>query len=231
MKPQLTRAIHDYFFAKSLEKTRPGGIMALITSRYTMDKNNDAIRRHLAAQADLLGAIRLPNTAFKANAGTEVTTYIVFLRKHAPGAQPAGEPWQHLEAIDSAAGPIEVNEYFARHPEMMLGKMKLAGTMYRGAEPTLEGQLTPELLTKAVTALPKGAYVPRDRERPPPKPILDAEAFTGIKDGAYAEQDGDIVGTQWPCVRAHGPYRACRGAHQGHDGRPRRRAAGLPDAA
>ena len=94
MKRQLTRAIHDYFFAKSLEKVRPGGVMALITSRYTMDKQDDTIRRHLAEHADLLGAIRLPNTAFKGNAGTEVTTDILFLRKRAPGAQPAGQAWR-----------------------------------------------------------------------------------------------------------------------------------------
>jgi N12 class adenine-specific DNA methylase len=193
MKPQFTRAIHDYFFAKSLEKVRPGGVMALITSRYTMDKENDTIRRHLAEHADLLGAIRLPNTAFKANAGTEVTTDILFLRKRAPGVQPAGEAWQHLETIDSPDGPLEVNEYFARHPEMMLGKMKLEGTMYRGAEPTLDGQLTPELLNRAVKALPKGAYVPKDEGRGPPPPVLDAESFTGIKDGAYAERDGALV--------------------------------------
>ncbi len=193
MKHQLTRSIHDYFFAKSLEKTRPGGMMALITSRYTMDKENDAIRKHLAEHADLLGAIRLPNTAFKGNAGTEVTTDILFMRKRAPGALPSGEAWQHLETIDSPDGPIEVNEYYARHPEMMLGKMKLEGTMYRGAEPTLEGQLTPELLKQAVNALPKGAYVPTDEGRGPPPAVLDAEAFTGIKDGAYAERDGAIV--------------------------------------
>jgi hypothetical protein len=121
--------------------------MALITSRYTMDKQDDTIRKHLAEHADLLGAIRLPNTAFKGNAGTEVTTDILFLRKRAPGAHPSGESWQHLETIDSPDGPIAVNEYFARHPEMMLGKMKLEGTMYRGAEPTLEGSLRRSCLT------------------------------------------------------------------------------------
>lgn len=131
IKPQLTRAIHDYFFAKSLEKLRPGGVMALITSRYTMDKENGAVRQYLAEHADLLGAIRLPNTAFKGNAGTEVTTDILFLKKRQPGAQPAGEAWQKLDTIESPDGPIAVNEYFARHPEMMLGKMKLEGTMYR----------------------------------------------------------------------------------------------------
>jgi N12 class adenine-specific DNA methylase len=193
MKHQLTRTIHDYFFAKSLEKLRPGGVMALITSRYTMDKQTDTIRRHLDEHADLLGAVRLPNTAFKVNAGTEVTTDILFLRKRAPGAQPAGQAWRLLETIDSPDGPIAVNEYYARHPEMMLGQVKLEGRMYRSAEPTLEGQLTPELLQKAVESLPQGAYIPRDQERGPPPALLDADAFTGIKDGAYAERDGVLV--------------------------------------
>src|SRR6202041_2651904 len=103
--------------------------MALITSRYTLDKQDPAIRRYLADRADLLAAIRLPNTAFKANAGTEVTTDILFLRKRAPGAQQAGHAWRGLESIDSPDGPIAVNEYYARHPEMMLGTMKLEGTM------------------------------------------------------------------------------------------------------
>jgi N12 class adenine-specific DNA methylase len=193
MKPQLTRAIHDYFFAKSLEKLRPGGVTALVTSRYTMDKENDTIRRHLAEHADLLGAIRLPNTAFKENAGTEVTTDILFLRKRMPGAEPAGDPWRRLETINSPDGPIAVNEYYARHPEMMLGQMKLEGTMYRGAEPTLEGQLTAELLRRAVQALPEGAYIPRDQARGPPPAVPDTDSFTGIKDGAYAMRDGGLV--------------------------------------
>ena len=163
-KRPLTRAIHDYFFAKSLDKLRPGGVMALITSRYTMDKQDDSIRSYLADRADLLGAIRLPNTAFKGNAGTEVTTDILFLRKRAPGAQATGHSWRKLQTIDSEDGPIEVNEYFAHHPEMMLGKMKLDGTMYRGAEPTLAGELTPELLNRAVTSLPEGGSSRRIRE-------------------------------------------------------------------
>ena len=193
MNRRFTRAIHDYFFAKSLEKTRPGGVMALITSRYTMDKQDDTIRKHLAEQADLLGAIRLPNTAFKANSGTEVTTDILFLRKRRPGDPPAGESWTGLATVESEDGPIPVNEYFAHHPEMMLGKMKLEGTMYRGAEPTLEGTLTPEILQHAIDRLPKGAYVPKDENRGPPPKILDAESFTGIKDGAYAVEDGKLV--------------------------------------
>jgi N12 class adenine-specific DNA methylase len=193
MKHQLTRAIHDYFFAKSLEKARPGGVMALITSRYTMDKENETIRRHLADGADLVGAIRLPNTAFKGNAGTEVTTDILFLRKRERGAQPAGHAWTALDTIESPNGPISVNEYYVRHPQMLLGEMKLEGTMYRGAEPTLAGTLTPEILARAIECLPEGAYIPKDQGRGPPPPVLDAEAFIGIKDGAYAERDGAIV--------------------------------------
>jgi hypothetical protein len=168
MKRQFTRAIHDYFFAKSLQKVKPGGVMALITSRYTMDKEDAAVRRHLVEQADLLGAIRLPNTAFKANAGTDVTTDILFLRKRRHGEEPAGESWLSLRDIETADGPIAVNEYFAKHPEMMLGKLALHGTMYRGAEPTLEGHLTPDLLKRAVETLPEGAFIPKDEQRGPP---------------------------------------------------------------
>ncbi len=193
IKPHLTRAIHDYFLAKSVMKLRPGGVMALITSRYTMDKQTDTIRRHLAEHTDLLGAIRLPNTAFKANAGTQVTTDILFLRKRLPGAEQGGHAWCGLEMIDTADGAIAVNEYYARHLEMMLGQMKLEGTMYRGSEPTLDGELTAELLTSAVESLPEGVYVPRNDARGPPVPMLDADALTGIKDGAYAERDGEIV--------------------------------------
>jgi N12 class adenine-specific DNA methylase len=193
MKRDLTRSIHDYFFAKSLDKTRPGGVMALITSRYTMDKQDETVRKYLAEKADLLGAIRLPNTAFKGNAGTEVTTDILFLKKRQPGIQTAGHAWQQLGVVASEDGPIPVNEYYARNPERMLGTLKLEGTMYRGAEPTLEGTLTPELLASAVRSLPEGAYIPKDEGRGPPPKILDAEAFTGIKDGAYAERDGQIV--------------------------------------
>jgi hypothetical protein len=111
MKHQLTRAIHDYFFAKSLEKGAARRRHGADHQPLHDGQAGRHVRRHLAEHADLLGAIRLPNTAFKGNAGTEVTTDILFLRKRAPGAQPAGEAWQKLESIDSPDGPIEVNEY------------------------------------------------------------------------------------------------------------------------
>jgi hypothetical protein len=85
----------------------------------------------------LIGAIRLPNTAFKANAGTEVTTDIVFLQKHGRGVAASAEVWPELAPIETLEGPILINEYFVRHPEMMLGQMRLEGKMYRGGEPSL----------------------------------------------------------------------------------------------
>ena len=136
--PQLTRGIHDYFLAKSLDVVRPGGLIALITSRYTMDKQDSAVRRHLADGAVLLGAIRLPNTTFKANAGTDVTTDILFLQKRSGTVQQEGERWTELAPIDTPDGTLQINEYFVRHPEMMLGRMGLESAQY-GATPALIG--------------------------------------------------------------------------------------------
>jgi hypothetical protein len=192
----VTRTIHDYFLAKSLDKLRTGGVMALITSRYTMDKQDSTMRRYLAERADLAGAIRLPNTAFKANAGTEVTTDILFLQKRAPGLVRRGEEWRDLATIDTPDGAVAVNEYFARHPEMMLGQMRLEGTMYRDREPTLAGELSPERLKQAVASLPEDICSirnagPGERARPPPenKDLADIDS-SNVKDGAYAIRDG-----------------------------------------
>lgn len=190
------RTIHDYFLAKSVDKLRAGGVMALITSRYTMDKQDATIRKYLAARADLVGAIRLPNTAFKANAGTEVTTDILFLQKRAPGSAPRGEAWRELAQIETPDGAVSVNEYFARHPEMMLGTMRLEGSMYRDKEPTLTGELSSALLARAVTSLPEGICAaritgPDSLARSPHAINVPAEA--DVKDGAYAERDGRLV--------------------------------------
>jgi hypothetical protein len=188
----VTRTIHDYFLAKSLDKLRTGGVMALITSRYTMDKQDSTMRRYLAERADLIGAIRLPNTAFKANAGTEVTTDILFLQKRTAGAAPRSEAWRELSTIGTPDGAVSVNEYFARHPEMMLGEMRLEGSQYRDREPTLAGELSPERLKQAVSSLPQGIWAgPGDRARPPPE-SSDLADIDGpdVKDGAYAVRDG-----------------------------------------
>ena len=193
----VTRTIHDYFLAKSVDKLRAGGVMALITSRYTMDKQDSTMRRYLADRADLLGAIRLPDTAFKANAGTEVTTDILFLQKRGPGSTSSrdAEAWRELARIDTPDGAVSVNEYFVRHPEMMLGEMRLEGTMYRDREPTLAGELSPARLAQAVASLPQGICAPRDagpdRARPPPEGNRLFESVgADVKDGAYAVRDG-----------------------------------------
>ena len=124
--------IHDYFFAKALEQVRPGGVIAFITSKGTMDKASPDVRRYIAQRAELLGAIRLPNNAFKANAGTEVTSDILFLQKreHPIDIEP---DWIHL---GQAADGIPVNSYFVDHPDMMLGRMQWDKSMYGNEKET-----------------------------------------------------------------------------------------------
>ena len=119
-------SIHDYFFAKTIDQVRPGGVIAFVTSRYTMDKRSPEVRRHIAQRADLLGAIRLPNNAFKNNAGTEVTSDILFLQKrhHPIDIMP---DWVHLGETEDG---IAVNSYFADHPEMVLGTLQWDDRMY-----------------------------------------------------------------------------------------------------
>ena len=112
--------IHDYFFAKTLDKVRPGGIVAFVTSKGTMDKKKPEVRKYLAQRAELLGAVRLPNTAFKENAGTEVTSDILFLKKR-DRVMDIEPDWVHLTEKDG----IVMNQYFADHPEMVLGKMEM----------------------------------------------------------------------------------------------------------
>ena len=193
-QPALTRAIHDYFLAKSIDKLRAGGVMALITSRYTMDKQDPTIRHYLAERAELIGAIRLPNTAFKANAGTEVTTDILFLQKRAPGAPAGKNAWLDLAPVETPDGPVPINEYFARHPDMMLGEIRLEGTMYSSGEPTLVGDLTPQRLAQAVATLPRDIFIRSERARAPPDMVAAAPTDVGtVKDGAFAEQSGALV--------------------------------------
>ena len=118
--------IHDYFFAKTLDKVRPGGVVAFITSRGTMDKQNPAVRQYISQRAELLGAVRLPDNAFQANAGTEVTADILFLKKRDRAIEMNAD-WIGL---DFAANKISINSYFVHHPEMILGKMTRESGMY-----------------------------------------------------------------------------------------------------
>ncbi|HFM9337516.1 TPA: LPD11 domain-containing protein [Enterococcus faecium] len=140
--------IHDYFFAKSLDKLRPGGVMALITSKGTMDKENPAVRKYIAQRADLLGAIRLPNNTFKGNAGTEVVSDILILQKR-DRIVDIEPDWVHLATDENG---IAMNSYFVEHPEMILGEMKMVSGRF-GPEPSCvpyEGADLAEQLSEAV---------------------------------------------------------------------------------
>ncbi len=191
--PRLTRSIHDYFFAKTLDVVRPGGVIALITSRYTMDKEDSAVRRHLSDGSILLGALRLPNTAFKANAGTGVTTDILFLQKRSRETPAAGESWIELRSIETADGPVEINEYFARHPEMMLGRMGMESGQYDMA-PALIGNLGPGDLERAVSLLPGAVYKDRGSQLHALGAGPDQVPVVGeVKEGGLAERDGQLV--------------------------------------
>ena len=123
--------IHDYFFAKSLDKLRPGGVMALVTSKGTMDKENSAVRKYIAQRAELLGAIRLPNNTFKGNAGTEVVSDILILQKR-DRLIDIEPDWIHLDTDENG---IKMNSYFVQHPEMILGEMKMVSGRF-GMEAT-----------------------------------------------------------------------------------------------
>jgi N12 class adenine-specific DNA methylase len=190
--PELTRSIHDYFLGKCLDVVRPRGVLALITSRYTMDKQDSAVRRHLAEGAVLLGAVRLPNTTFKANAGTEVTTDILFLQKRTPEMEP-GESWTELKSIQAADGPVQINEYFARHPDMMLGRMELESARY-GLAPALIGDLEPADLAKAIAHLPAAVNMNRNGREPALRASFEQVPAAGaVKQGGFADHNGQIV--------------------------------------
>jgi len=154
-------SIHDYFFAAALDKVRPGGLLMFVTSRHTLDKLDSSLRELLGARTEFLGAIRLPNTAFKKNAGTEVTTDIVMLRKLRSGESPRGPAWKaSVDFTNDRQEKFSINEYFAVHPEMMLGKMRLVRGMYRDGEPVLEPDQRElgEALAHAIARLPQNIY-------------------------------------------------------------------------
>lgn len=172
--------IHDYFFAKSLDKVRPGGLVAFITSNGTLDKQNPAVRKLLAQKADLLGAVRLPNNAFKRNAGTEVTADILFFQKRdrAPEVDP---DWVYLgETVDG----VPVNRYFADHPEMMLGTMRFDKSMYGDEKDTTCESIPGADLAAQLADAMQHLQMP-DRE------LLELAAETGEQEAARAAIPAD----------------------------------------
>jgi N12 class adenine-specific DNA methylase len=152
-------SLHDYFFAKSIDALKPGGILALVTSRFTLDKQNGAIREYLASKADFMGAIRLPSDAFKRE-GTAVVTDILFLRKrdaHEP-ANHADPEWLHIAPLSVDGAEVAINSYFLNHAEMVLGTFTRKDTLYGGEGYSIQGSgdLTEKLKT-AISQLPKFA--------------------------------------------------------------------------
>ncbi|MEP6672014.1 MAG: DEAD/DEAH box helicase family protein, partial [Chthoniobacter sp.] len=189
--------VHDYFFAKGLQQVRPGGLLVFITSKGTLDKVNSGLRGYLFDQAELVGAIRLPNTAFKQNANTEVTTDIIFLRKLAEGEKPGGAPWLTLaEHVNADGTAFQINEYFAARPHMMLGQMALEGTMYRGNDPALvpDGRDLGAALREAVKLLPEGIYRAREHTHGPQANAEEAIlAPDYVKENAFTLHDGMLA--------------------------------------
>ena len=187
-------SIHNYFFAKAIDQVRPGGIVAFVTSRYTMDSKDSTARKHMAERADLLGAIRLPNNAFKANAGTEVVSDIIFLQKR---DRPADiEPdWVQLGKTEDG---FAINQYFVDHPEMVLGELITESTQYGREELTvapIEGTSLADQLAEAVQHI-EGNYTAVEIAAPD---VADAEAQRKtlpadptVKNFSYTVVDGEI---------------------------------------
>jgi N12 class adenine-specific DNA methylase len=202
--------IHDYFFARTLDKVRPGGIIAFITSRFTLDKKDSSVRKYIAQRADLLGAIRLPMTAFKANAGTEVTTDIIFLQKRDRIVDTLPD-WVHLGYVDGTGADgeeaeIAVNSYFAEHPDMILGTMSQeSGTRMYGNENSVscvpfEGGDLAEQLAEAITNIhaevteyEMGEDEPEEDGAIPADPNVRNYSYTTVDGQIYYRQDSIMV--------------------------------------
>src|SRR5205085_4395503 len=127
-------SIHNHFIIKSLHLVRPGGLAAVLTSRYTMDARNPAARREIAALADLAGAVRLPSGAHQRAAGTSVVTDLLILRRREPGREPDATPWEQARMTDVDGTQVPVSEYFLDHPEKVLGEMSAVSGAYRAGD-------------------------------------------------------------------------------------------------
>jgi N12 class adenine-specific DNA methylase/predicted RNA methylase len=192
-------SIHNYFFAKSVDALRPNGVLAMVVSSRLMDSGKDQARKYIADRTEFLGAIRLPNNAFLKNAGTEVTTDILFLRKLADSEAPAdNRPWLETVMVKDKKGiEIPLNRYFADNPDMMLGEWGAFGSMYGPNEPALvarEGQDTEKLLADAIEKLPKnimgapGAPVTRETVAKPTESFDMPE----VKEQSMFVRDGKV---------------------------------------
>ena len=185
-------SIHDYFFAKTLDQVRPGGVIAFVSSRYTMDKQSPEVRKYIAQRAELLGAIRLPNNAFKANAGTEVVSDIIFLQKRDRPIDIEPE-WVHLGAN---ADGFAINQYFIDHPEMVLGRQTSESTQYGRQDFTVEPYEDLDLATQLRYAIQniggkyEAAELPDLGENETIQDTIPADP--NVKNYSYAVVDGEV---------------------------------------
>lgn len=172
-------SIHNYFFARSVDALRPGGVLAMVVTNRFLDGNSDKARQYIAERADLVGAIRLPNNAFAKNAGTEVTTDIIILQRRAPGQKPNGTSWMNVvDYTDKNGATVPLNEYFQANPDNMLGEFGAFGSMYRAGDSALvarEGQNTQQLLDAAISRLPAGIMQPAVQVKPETRETVQAE--------------------------------------------------------
>lgn len=184
-------SIHNYFFAKALDQVRPGGVVAFVTSRYTMDAKSPEVRKYLAQRAELLGAIRLPNNAFRANAGTDVVSDILFLQKREHPIDLDAD-WIHLGRNENG---LTLNSYFVEHPEMVLGRLSTESTQYGKEECTvlpIDGADLSEQLKDAISHI-HGEYVAQERENPELEDnasVLPADPT--VKNFSYTMVDGEV---------------------------------------
>ena len=186
---RLNFPIHEYFIAKALDEVRPGGVIAFVTSSYTMDKRTASARKYIAQRAELLGAIRLPNNAFKAAAGTEVVSDILFLQKRERMVDIEPE-WVHLATNEDG---IQMNSYFIDHPDMVLGEMKMVSGPF-GPAPTCEPypeQALDSLLSEAVQNI-HGEIIAYDREEELDGDDYSIEADPAVRNFSYTLVDGQI---------------------------------------
>lgn len=188
-------SIHNFFFAKSLNLLKPNGVLAMVVSNYLLDSSNTAAREYLAERAEFLGAVRLPNNAFSKNANTEVTTDIIFLRKLQDG-ETADRSWVDTAPIDDPAGgeAMHINRYFVDNPDMMLGTMQRAGTMYRPDSPALianEGQLTAVELMERLMRLPEN-IMDKPGKVIEPETVQAVEGVADVRVGSMFVADGEV---------------------------------------
>jgi len=201
--------IHDYFFAKTLDKIRPGGVMAFVTSRYTLDKKDKKLIRYLSEHGgEIIGAVRLPRTAFKAFAGTDVVTDIIFIRKTADGKEADNSHFMKTVEHQIGEATVTLNEYFVKNPKMIAGTLDTKGSMYRSDElsvaPAETNKSLFEQIATVARAFPEDAYLePIEEETadgavevepmPAPEDLKDGNLTIGKDGRVYVVQDGMMV--------------------------------------